>query len=112
MRQALDDIERLLRAYSHTYEANLAAIVAETYRRDPKDACQQLKTDEWWEERDAVCGIDLALDGGFTPEARKDGKQLREALITVFMTMLAYGEKNDRGQLIVAQLQKWLESNI
>ena len=112
MQQALNEIERLLRAYGHTYEANLAAIIAETYRRDPKTACKQLNTDEWWQERDAVCAIDLALDGGFTAEARQDGKQLREALITVFMTMLAYGEKNDRGQLIVAQLQKWLESNI
>ena len=112
MQHALNDIERLLRAYGHTYEANLAAIVAETYQRDPHAACQQLNSDEWWRERDAVCAIDLALDGGFTARARDDGKLLRDALITVFMTMLAYGEKNDRGQLIVAQLQKWLESNI
>lgn len=112
VQRALNDIERLLRAYGHTYEANLAAIVAQTYARDPQAACRQLNSDDWWSDRDAVCAIDLAVDGGFTAEARRDGQQLRRALIAVFTTMLAYGEENASGELVVSQLQKWLESNI
>lgn len=112
VQRALNDIEQLLRAYGHIYAANLAAIVAETFARDPQAACRQLNSDDWWSDRDAVCAIDLAVDGGFTPQARQDGQQLRRALIAVFTTMLAYGEENASGELVVSQLQKWLESNI
>lgn len=112
MQQSLRDIERLLRAYGHTYEANLAELAAATFARDPHAACRQLNSAEWWDARDAVCAIDLAVDGGFTPEARRDGRRLRHALIEVFTTMRAYGERNDGGELIVSQLQKWLESHL
>lgn len=112
VQQTLREIERLLRAYGHTYEANLADIAAAAFARDPLTASRQLNSAEWWNDRDAVCTIDLAVEGGFTPEARRDGRRLRRALVDVFTTMRAYGERNDSGELIVSQLQKWLESHL
>jgi len=112
MQAALDQVERLLRAYNHVYEANLAAVVREAFAQDPSAACRMLNSDEWWDSRQSVAAIDLAVNGGFTPTARQDAQALRSALIEVFTTMLAYGEKNVAGELIVSQFQKWMESHV
>ncbi|MGD8955907.1 MAG: hypothetical protein PVJ03_01145 [Chromatiaceae bacterium] len=112
MQAALDQLERLLRAYNHVYAANLAAVARETYAQDPSAACRMLNSDEWWDSRQSVAAIDLAVDGGFTPMAREDAQALRRALIEVFTTMLAYGEENPAGEIIVSQFQKWMESHV
>ena len=112
MHQALTLIERLLRRHGHVYQANTAAIVRDTFASDPQAACQALNSDEWWNARDAIAAIDLAIDGGFSPRARADAQALRRALVTVFTTMRAYGERNATGELIVMQFQKWHESRI
>lgn len=112
MQAALARLETLLRQYGHAYEANLAGIVSRQYADDPAAACRLLNNDEWWGDGDAVCAIDLAIEGGFSAQARKDGRQLRQALIEIFSTMLAYGEHHEAGELTVSQFRKWLESNI
>ncbi|MCB1790696.1 MAG: hypothetical protein KDJ24_10400 [Gammaproteobacteria bacterium] len=112
MLRALTTIESLLRAYGHTYEANLAGIAAKLYRTDPAVACQSINSDEWWESSASVAAIDLAVSGGFTPQSRVDAQRLRQSLIEVFTTLLAYGEHNDAGEIIVSQFQKWTESHM
>lgn len=112
MHQALTDIEKLLRAYGHTYEANVASIAAAQFGDDPVAACRSINSAEWWEDSDAVASIDLALSGGFTAESRRDAQTLRTALIDVFTTLRDYGEHNDAGQIIVAQFRKWAESRL
>lgn len=112
MRQALDQLERLMRQYGHTYEANLAAIARARFMQDPRDACRAINSDEWWHDSRSVAAIDLAVDGGFTPAARRDAQALRQALIEIFTTMRAYGEHNDAGEIMVSQFRKWAESRI
>lgn len=112
MDRALRQIESLLRDYGHTYEANLAAIAREAFGRDPVAACGLVNSGEWWDGSDSVAAIDLAVDGGFTPRARADAQALRGALVEVFTTLLAYGERNSAGELIVSQFQKWEESRM
>ncbi len=112
MQGALDRLESVLRQYGHTYEANLAVIARQRFSDDPAAACRLLNSDEWWGDGVSVCAIDLAIEGGFTAQARADGQQLRQALIEIFTTMLAYGEHHQEGELIVSQLRKWLESNV
>lgn len=112
MHQALETAERLLRDYRHHYEANLAAIARERFGHDPAGACRSINTDEWWNSRQSVAAVDLAVNGGFTPQARRDAQRLRQALVEIFTTMLAYGEHNAAGELIVSQFNKWTESRI
>lgn len=112
MRQALADIESLLRRYGHDYEANLATIAARTFDGDPQAGCHAVNTTEWWESAHSVAAIDLAVSGGFTVQARQDAQLLRAALIKVFCTLRAYGERNDTGEIIVSQFQKWAESRV
>ena len=94
------------------YEANQAAIAGELYRRDPHAACRTLNDAGWWEDRQAVASVDLALSGGFTPEARADAQSLRAALVEINTRMCAYGERNARADIIVAQFGKWKESQV
>jgi len=112
MEQALSRVETLLRNYGHTYEANLAAIAVRQFERDPKAACRTINSSEWWEGSDSIAAVDLAIDGGFTADARRDARGLRSALTVIFATMLAYGENNDAGEIIVSQFQKWAESHV
>ncbi len=112
MHQALETTERLLRHYGHQYEANLAAIARERFSHDPAGACRAINSEEWWNSRQSVAAIDLAVDGGFTPQARRDAQRLRQALVEIFTTMRAYGERNAAGELVVSQFSKWLESRV
>ena len=112
MLDALQRIETLLRAYGHTYEANLAAIAQTRFACDPLAGCRAVNNDEWWDDQHSLAAIDLAIDGGFTAQARSDAQTLRAALIEVYTTMLAYGERHPTGELEVAQFRKWMESHI
>ncbi|MCG6966112.1 MAG: hypothetical protein LJE59_06355 [Chromatiaceae bacterium] len=112
MLAALEQTERLLRDYGRTYEANLVSIAHAAFQRDPKAACRAINTAEWWDSSRSLAAIDLAVEGGFTPAARRDAQALREALIQIFTTMLAYGEHNDAGEIIVSQFRKWLQSRV
>lgn len=112
MLNALDETEQLLRRYGHVYEANLAAIARADFAQDPPTACRSLNRDEWWNGHRSVAAIDLAVDGGFTAESRRDAQRLCEALVEIFTTMLAYGEHNAAGEIVVSQFRKWQESHI
>lgn len=112
MNQALQTIESVLRDYGHQYHANLAAIARQRFASEPRAACRLVNSAEWWEDADSLAAIDLAVDGGFTARARLDASRLRGALGEVMMTMLAYGERNDTGEILVAQFQKWDESRV
>lgn len=112
MLPALRQIEDLLRRYGHAYEANQAAIVGEQFQRDPLAACRMINSDDWWDHRQSVAAIDLAVAGGFTAESRRDALAFRLALIQVFETLQAFGEQNAAGELIVAQFVKWNESHV
>ena len=112
MVEALERTEELLRNYGHVYEANLAAIAHALFESDPKAACHAINTEEWWDDTSSVAAIDLAVDGGFTAQARRDAQALRQALTEVFATMLAYGENNAAAEIIVSQFEKWRESHI
>ena len=112
MESALTTVESLLRKYGHTYGANLAEIVRNQYRFDPASACRALNSDEWWGNSDAIAACDLALEGGFSAQAREDGDRLRAALVEVYATMKGYGEANAQGELMVSQFNKWRSSRI
>jgi hypothetical protein len=112
MRQALEQLERLLRDYGHVYEANLAAIARATFERDPRAACREVNSEEWWNSTRSLAAIDFAVEGGFTAGSRQDARAYRAALSEVFNTMQANGEKNEAGELIVSQFHKWMESHI
>jgi hypothetical protein len=112
MQAALQTVESLLRKYGHVYGANLAEIARRHYARDPLEACRELNNDEWWGDRDAIAAFDLALDGGFSPEARADGDRLRAALEEIYATMKGYGEQNAQGEIMVSQFNKWRTSRI
>lgn len=112
MHRALADIETLLRRYGCTYQANLAAIARTLYERDPHAACRTINSAEWWEGSASVAATDLAVAGGFTDQARRDAQALRGALIDVFTTLRAYGERNDAGEIVVSQFNKWQESHV
>lgn len=112
MLAALNRIEQLLRDHGHTYHANLAGIAAALYATDPHAACRAINSDEWWQGADSLAAIDLALSGGFTARARRDAHALRLALIEVFTTLLAHGEHNEAGEIVVSQFRKWLESHV
>ena len=110
--EALERTEELLRNYGHAYEANLAVIARALFERDPKAACHAINTEEWWDKATSVAAIDLAVDGGFTAQARRDAQALRQALTEIFGTMLAFGEHNTTAEIIVSQFEKWRESHI
>jgi hypothetical protein len=112
MRQALEQVESLLRDYGHVYEANLAAIAQATFERDPEAACRGINTEEWWNGADSLAAVDLAVEGGFTAQSRQDAMAYRAALSEIFDTMLASGERNEAGEIIVSQFRKWRESHI
>jgi hypothetical protein len=112
MEQALGEIEALLRKYRHIYHANLAEIARQQWRRDPAAACRGLNSAGWWGKDDAVAALDLALDGGFSSEARRDGQALRRALVAVYEQMRAYGEPRAEAQIMVSQFRKWLSSSV
>jgi hypothetical protein len=112
MESALSEIEDLLRRYGHIYQANLAMLAREQLARSPEDACRAVNDDAWWGGSDSIAALDLALSGGFSPEARRDGQRLRSALIEVYKTMKGYGQHNTRAELYTAQFQKWLTSHM
>jgi hypothetical protein len=112
MREALDQVERLLRDYGHNYEANLAAIARAAFERAPRAACRAINADEWWNGSRSLAAIDLAIEGGFTAQARRDAHDLRRALAEIFATMRASGEGNEAGEIVVSQFNKWIESHI
>lgn len=109
---ALTEIETLLRAYGHVYGANLAMIARETFAHDPLAACAALDDPDWWGGRDSIAAMDLALDGGFSPEARADGQRLRAALVEVCSTMKGYGIENEQAEIVTAQFVKWRSSQV
>lgn len=112
MHDALLTAEKFLRDAGYVYAANQAAIAAEAFLHDPQKAFRMLNTAEWWGDKESVAAIDLAIDGGFSPQARRDAATLREALIEIFSTMLAYDEHNETGEIIVSQFRKWRESHV
>jgi hypothetical protein len=112
MDEALDTVEQLLRKYGHTYQANLAMVAQEQFSRSPEQACRSLNDDEWWGGRESVAAADLAVEGGFSAEAREDGKRLRLALIQVYATMLVYGQRHEQAEIVIAQFKKWLTSHV
>lgn len=112
MRQALEQVERLLRDYGHVYEANLAAIACATFERDPGAVCRDINSEEWWNNTGSLAAIDLAVEGGFTAKARRHAQAYRAALSEIFETMLASGEQNEAGEIIISQFHKWMESHI
>jgi hypothetical protein len=112
MEAALSLVEELLRQYGHPYQANLAMIAREQFARAPQEVCRRLNDEEWWGGSDAIAAVDLALIGGFSAEARRDGQRLRAALIEVYATMKGYGQHNAQAELFTSQFQKWLTSHI
>ncbi|MGV6859595.1 MAG: hypothetical protein ACWA5X_11545 [bacterium] len=112
MKQALHQIETLLRQYQHPYEANLAAIVREQAKTDILKACQLLDSDEWWADRDSIASIDLAIEGGFSPESRKHAQTLRHSLTTLAAHMEHHHIHNEEATLTASQFNKWEVSHI
>jgi len=112
MEDALRTVEQLLRKYRHTYQANLAMIAREHLAQNPRQVCQELNDDEWWGGNDSIAAMDLAVDGGFSAEARADGQRLRTALIELYRTMKTYGEYHEQAELATSQFTKWLSSRI
>jgi len=109
MQEHLDRIELLLRQHGFVYQANLVDIVTETLRRDSDAAFAALQSDEWWGDHESIAAIDLGIAGGFTPEARRDGQMLREALVAVFRELQREcGDlSDDHMDLVARHFHKW-----
>lgn len=112
MLRALATAESLLRRYGHDLAANLAEIALSRFARDPAGTCAVLNSPEWWGPGPCVAEIELLVDGGFSAEARRDGRRLRHALLEIYQCMKAYGEINEAAEIQVAQFDKWLRSDI
>ena len=112
MLRALATVERLLRRYGHDYPANLADIAHRRFPGDPAGTCRALNSAEWWGPGRCVAGIELVVDGGFRPEARRDGRHLRLAMLQIYRCMKAYGEVNEAAEIQVSQFDKWVRSEI
>ena len=57
MQEELGTIERLMRSYGHTCEANLAAIARSDFDRHPQSTCHGLNCAEWWQSTDSLVEI-------------------------------------------------------
>ena len=112
MRETLLDIERLLRRHGLVYQANLAEIAAATWARSPREACPLLLSDEWWGDHGSIAAVDLAVAGGFTPEARQDGKALRAALVEVFRELRDRAGTDEHVDLVARHFHKWSVSGM
>ncbi len=76
MLRALATVEQLLRRYHHDYGANLAEITLRQFATDPAGSCHHLNSSEWWGPGPCVAEIELVVDGGFSPDARRDSRHL------------------------------------
>jgi hypothetical protein len=72
----------------------------------------QLTSEEWWGDTDSVAAVDLAIEGGFSPQARRDAASLREALVDLAQGMADRGVRDPTAGIVAAQLRKWLASGI
>ncbi len=108
----LGRVEQLLRKYGQVYHANLAMLAAAAVERDLDAGVSQLDSDEWWGDADSVAAIDLAIAGGFSPEARRDAAILRRELAEAYQLMVDHGVHNEKGEIMAAQFRKWLASHI
>jgi len=112
MKERLERIERLLRKYGQVYHANLAMLAVKEEAREPGSGLSQLSSDEWWGDAESVAAIDLAIAGGFSPEARRDAAALRTDLVELYQLMADHGLHNEKGEIMAAQFRKWLASQI
>ena len=112
MKQHLIEIEALLRKYEHVYHANLAMTLRDAEEREPGAGLRQLDSDEWWGDSDSVAAIDLAITGGFTPEARRDAAPFRRLLTELYQVMVDHDLHNEKGEIMAAQFRKWLVSQV
>ncbi len=112
MNEDLRLVEELLRRYGHGEGADRAMLARALYARDPVAGCRALSGDDWWADKDSTAAVDLGLDGGFSPEARRDGQRLRAALVAIEERLAADGHSNPQAQLIAAQFRKWLASQV
>lgn len=110
MNDDLWDVEQLLRRYGHGDRADWVMRARELYARDPERALRVVSGDDWWGGKDSIAAVDLGLDGGFSPEARRDGQRLRATLVAIEETLASVGGSNPQAQLVAAQFRKWLVS--
>jgi len=112
VKRQLERVEQLLRQYDRVYHANLAMLARQAAERDPRNALAQLDSDEWWGDAESVAAIDLAIGGGFSPQARRDAMALRQDLAELYQIMVDQGVHNEKGEIMVAQFRKWLASHM
>jgi hypothetical protein len=112
MKQHLTEIEALLRKYEHVYQANLAMTARDAEEREAGAGLRQLDSDEWWGDSDSVAAVDLAITGGFTPEARRDAATFRKLLTELYQVMVDHDLHNEKGEIMAAQFKKWLVSQV
>jgi hypothetical protein len=87
-------------------------IARDQFARSALDGCRTLNDDAWWGGRDSIAAIDLAVEGGYSDEARRDAKRLRVALIEIYTVMKDVGEINERAEIATSQSIKWVVSGI
>jgi len=112
IRQALTQLEPLLRHYDFIIEANRVAGVLQLLNLDKQKAFQLLLDDTWWVGQDAVAEVDLSIAGGFTAKARADQDRLQTLVIELYQGMQAAGLENEHAQLVTSQYHKWLVSRM
>ena len=112
MRATLAEIEDLLHRYGQDYQASVVAATRHAWADDRPLALQRLTSPEWWETPDSVAAVDLAIAGGFSPQARADHDRFLRALIDVYEQMTRAGAINPRAELVVAEFRKWLASGM
>jgi hypothetical protein len=112
MKAHLTEIEVLLRQYEHVYHANLASTAKDAEEREIGAGLRQLNSDEWWGDSDSVAAVDLAISGGFTPEARRDAARFRKRLTELYQFMVDHDLHHEKGEIVVAQFKKWLASHV
>jgi hypothetical protein len=112
MNDELWKVEQLLRRYGHGEGADRAMRARELYARERARAFAAVRGDDWWGDKDSIATLDLGLDGGFSPEARLDGRRLRAALVAIEEEIASQGQSSPQARLVAAQFRKWLASQV
>ena len=112
MEQILIQLEALLREYDFTREANLVAGICKLQLHHPEQAYQLMIDEAWWVGADAVAEANIAIAGGFTPDARHDQDKFQTLIIELYQLLNQQGYDSEHAKLVTTQYNKWLVSRV
>ena len=111
MEETLHELEALLRRHGCVLQANVVEMTRGALSSQARLRAI-LASDDWWGSEDSVAEVAPAIRGGFTPEARRDARRLRELLLAVHDFMRREGIEQPVADLLCAEFRKWLTSSL